>query len=1211
MHGKVSVYQGYSDKPIVEESNIIVDGFKEHIVDILTRVPAPSSTFPAVSGTYNASNFTVHAMSFGPSKSTFPRLHSLAALSGYGIVGTTATFKSLDPSDGTSWKYNSDIQNHFFNDVNTLDLTGGQQPCPNSITVNPTFSSFDGVLRNGRFRDYHLDHNLSSVYMNEILGLYELPFWTVQSYLKCGPSSTEYINNYPAGSISRRDMSSVPEIFSSLSGGGYALGDDGILYFRSFATSAERDSSGAAILSQPFVVYRDDMEPLVSFASANVVAEITAQFSAVSATSPGASLQIRLEDETVGDFYNFDTTPTHSRHSWGGDGSSLVLSLTAPISGTLSNFVNIPSDRVRNRFRMEYAFFADSSSTPTFSYFWNANVNLVEGWYFGNIWSGTDMHRVVNNDYQNPALYFECSSVTSNPWEVPLSSTTYISQHVRLDPLKKYSFDARGYDSTVGLNAMRTGIVKWSSGDIKKCGKYNLLTDINSSGIMESCLRNSNYAVSPFLPRTSSVSADTLYRSIKPSDLCLEISAGSMLSGSFSISTSRSARLSGHVLKNFSNTMSGVDVRIKLRTEKADANAGSMYFNFITGLWDTSSSDSIFNTSSIRSTNIFEQFESIQIVPSLLVSDGVISESQVSLILEIENIGKNSAFIKNLRVDSFTPDVKVPEVFNFVFDGNFSMWKKSSYLDRNYIFSGLDGNHLRPFYPNVAAVNYEGKVELIQSMFDSSATNHTSEGSYEVFVVNSELNDSGKHVKVTQGALTDASLVAASSKVSTDEFTSEGYFPLPRLTEVNQPMLSFHQVSSLYSEVSSVNAGGTPWWGVPALWSGTGGMAVGSNVSLNGQPYINGTAVNHTFDFSSIELPTSSTQLAFSFDYTQLVDDAEGSPVVYWGAVASVPCTIPCSNEEECSELVSWNANTSSWDTVMGYEVSANLPLNTFTDTVMRGGATVPKTAFSSKVDITNLNFSEDTKINFFVYTTEYDSGAALHVMSNWKFYTITTPPPKDLPEFPNPYDRHIQTPETPTAELGHYTNQIQYASSLSAINSDRALGNINWAPFSGVSSLVISGVAFDSLANEFSVVNSDGFLLRGYSGLNGTLANKGFVFSSTASSISYVVDIMQSDLSSFDFQGGLSVMGLWALDTKATYKKFKDNGHPLSGNLYDLDTPAWSTDGLYTLSDPTRNPVYKLVAKKVFRLPITLTQASGGGAPTAMIRIVWEISFL
>ena len=39
MRGTVRVYQAYDEKPIFEESNLIVDGFKEHIVDIMTPVP--------------------------------------------------------------------------------------------------------------------------------------------------------------------------------------------------------------------------------------------------------------------------------------------------------------------------------------------------------------------------------------------------------------------------------------------------------------------------------------------------------------------------------------------------------------------------------------------------------------------------------------------------------------------------------------------------------------------------------------------------------------------------------------------------------------------------------------------------------------------------------------------------------------------------------------------------------------------------------------------------------------------------------------------------------------------------------------------------------------------------------------------------------------------------------------------------------------------
>ena len=79
--------------------------------------------------------------------------------------------------------------------------------------------------------------------------------------------------------------------------------------------------------------------------------------------------------------------------------------------------------------------------------------------------------------------------------------------------------------------------------------------------------------------------------------------------------------------------------------------------------------------------------------------------------------------------------------------------------------------------------------------------------------------------------------------------------------------------------------------------------------------------------------------------------------------------------------------------------------------------------------------------------------------------------------------------------------------------------------------------------------------------------------------------------------------MGLWAFDIDKTYAKLLDNGYPLS-SIYDK---AGGAGELYNVTDIDRNPVFKLLAKKVFRRPITI--ASGLTNPS--LRIVWEINFL
>jgi hypothetical protein len=134
--------------------------------------------------------------------------------------------------------------------------------------------------------------------------------------------------------------------------------------------------------------------------------------------------------------------------------------------------------------------------------------------------------------------------------------------------------------------------------------------------------------------------------------------------------------------------------------------------------------------------------------------------------------------------------------------------------------------------------------------------------------------------------------------------------------------------------------------------------------------------------------------------------------------------------------------------------------------------------------------------------------------------------------------------------------------------------------------------------------VNTDGFIYSGYAGLDNSLALAGFYTSSTSTSVTYIVDFSGPSISAFDSQGGIGAIGLWAFDVDATFKKLIENGHSASA-VYDKTSP-W-TGGLYTLSDTTRNPVFRLLSKKVFRQPITIHSS----ATNPVVRIAWEINFL
>jgi hypothetical protein len=168
----------------------------------------------------------------------------------------------------------------------------------------------------------------------------------------------------------------------------------------------------------------------------------------------------------------------------------------------------------------------------------------------------------------------------------------------------------------------------------------------------------------------------------------------------------------------------------------------------------------------------------------------------------------------------------------------------------------------------------------------------------------------------------------------------------------------------------------------------------------------------------------------------------------------------------------------------------------------------------------------------------------------------------------------------------------------------DRALGNINWAPSAGLS---ISGVEAKSVLNTYDVINSDGYVLFGYEGPKDQggfpYYVNGFNATSSTSSMTYTLDVSSGALDYFQMQGGVGAIGLHTFNVDETYRKLKTNGFNLSA-IYD--TSAATADSLYNLSDVTRNPVFRLVAKKVFRTPLSYTTGAN-----KFIRLSWEIRFI
>lgn len=1194
MIGTVRIYQGYDEKPIFEETNLIVDGFKEHIVDIMTRVPAPSAVIGDVSSSYNTSNFTIQAMSFSPNQSNFERINSLAVASG---IVTGSTPSCLDPLDGNAWAYREDISNFNFSAVNWSGTNAS-----NSVLQNGQFKNTTNFFKNSKFRNYSINEDLQGFVINESLDLFELTNWDIQSDLRYNPSSNEFQDVYKHGSCARYDMSAVrpdvSSIYATLSGTAasstYAEPDDGILYIRSFAPSSTGgDSSGAVVLSQTATAYSTLMEPWLSIedeTALDMVAELTFQFSSVEGLD-GAEIHVEAKDTITGEYYNFETNSAGNRHSWGGSGYPLVVDASAGLSGTVSKFINIPKSRAKNPLKISHSFYSKTSSDILKCYFWNAGFRIIDHWQFGNIWSGGDITTVSGNDFRSSGLYIGLSATPNSMVDEDLSNVTFVTQLANMIPTKVYSYNVFADRNTAadGTDRLYASIVKRYTSNMSDLGQYNLLTQLQASALHETRLGNLSYAISPELNRTADYTVyDEMTTDVKASDLCLEVS--SSVSGSFSCSADIPFIFKGEVCTQFKNGLSAEPVGFILETSGLDSDGNRRRLNFVTGNWIVSGEDTIFTSSSIFNAGRFSPFETLTINPEPLLDAGVSlnSQNQFDFILTVSALGNYPSFVKSLRMDSLAiPASQQPiEVFRFAPAVSVSgVWASPSSTQN--IFSGfvLDQVASPIGIDPATGFSYWKGSQAVHGMNFSTKSIHSSDSVYQFFI--SRTDDSGtagagEFVKVKGAYCTDAALSVVDEEVDPDTLTSELYLTSPRRDIKGKPYIMMNNLSSLYGN----SFYSPPIFGINnhagyAYWPKTNGLVLYHPADPGGGAKYPNVLLCHSFSLSDLTLPVSSEGVAFSFNYNGLVLDP-----------ADVKWSVNTTTTQ--GKVVYWDSTTSSWDEKGRGEETEN----DFVYTVSSAGVSERFTR-TPAVDISNRDFDDNSIITFSIVVNNWD-GSQLLFVNDWRFYNVTASAVFDLGTFPSPEDTTVQPITSPAGRLGQFTNNIEIATS--GINSARALGSANWATDSATSALASQSTGpIDSTHNAAGCVNSDGFVYAGASGAFGVLS--GFSATTTASSIKHTIDLSESDVNYFDLQGGVGAMGLWAFDVDKTYKKLLDNGYNLS-SIYDKPGSAGK---LYNVTDVDRNPVFKLLSKKVFRRPITIES----GLSNPKLRIVWEIKFL
>tara|TARA_R110002020_G_scaffold91773_2_gene222756 strand:- start:4949 stop:5884 length:936 start_codon:yes stop_codon:yes gene_type:complete len=220
----------------------------------------------------------------------------------------------------------------------------------------------------------------------------------------------------------------------------------------------------------------------------------------------------------------------------------------------------------------------------------------------------------------------------------------------------------------------------------------------------------------------------------------------------------------------------------------------------------------------------------------------------------------------------------------------------------------------------------------------------------------------------------------------------------------------------------------------------------------------------------------------------------------------------------------------------------------------------------------------------------------------------------------PNPIDTSLQ-PVTPSGpgSLGHFLNYYQFSGSYSGLDMNEIRQHGCYLPSAGISfagssfgftddgSVVstVSGLKTGDF-NTSGVINSEGYILespvaRGSQALAD--ASGGFIVSgspimdvSAIRSVKYILTISYMDWKFLDYYyGGIGAIGLWTLDREATLDKYNSESETAVIDLYNV-------------ADVSRNPIFKLFAKKVF-LPggLKIDEASSNDD---YMTITWEIKF-
>lgn len=257
-----------------------------------------------------------------------------------------------------------------------------------------------------------------------------------------------------------------------------------------------------------------------------------------------------------------------------------------------------------------------------------------------------------------------------------------------------------------------------------------------------------------------------------------------------------------------------------------------------------------------------------------------------------------------------------------------------------------------------------------------------------------------------------------------------------------------------------------------------------------------------------------------------------------------------------------------------------------------------PYTTYSSS---SVLPFNrENVRYRFSLRRRAYNSWGGIYTfISNFRVHKIKARSKiKFLPEFPTPFDKSLQSigaSGTPQ-RMGHFLNFLEFSGSYDVSSSlDDVLEHGCYLPgpglvmasstFGAPSVNDFSGTLIGTL-NKHSVINSEGFILENDNSrpVQSVLdAVHGFVVSgasdaSATRTLTYALTLSSGDWKFLDwYYGGLESIGLWTFDVEESHKKLG------AVPFLDRSTGTPYSTSLYNLTDVSKNPKFRLFAKKVF----------------------------